>query len=333
MFNNLGAIGNYTAPGAFRGQTFNTYTGGNSDDALAQQGLSARGHPVPQRQGGCGGIDVFGGSFSHISAEFKTCLRNITAALPGIAFQLALGPSPAAGRPDQSGPRAGDLDQQRPHQLLRDREGHRQHRRRGRRLQLAGNLRRPAIEMGLESDRDAPAGAARPTGPASCLPPGRRATANVRNKAPFVGNLTWKALQYTGSYLDDAGRELIMSMVGTIIYYPEESGARSRRSPRRSRRSASCSTARRAGSAPMSSSTCCAATTIRPATSVTNTTYPRALHGAVGDHDALDRRQDRHPHGDPQQSGEVGFVNQTTEPVYKMLGRHQHPGLRAWPTA
>ena len=29
MFNNLGAIGNYTAPGAFKGQTFDTYTGGN----------------------------------------------------------------------------------------------------------------------------------------------------------------------------------------------------------------------------------------------------------------------------------------------------------------
>ena len=27
--------------------------------------------------------------------------------------------------------------------------------------------------------------------------------ANVRNKAPFVGNLTWKALQRTGTYLDD----------------------------------------------------------------------------------------------------------------------------------
>ena len=26
MFNSLGTIGNYTAPGAFRGQTFNTYT-------------------------------------------------------------------------------------------------------------------------------------------------------------------------------------------------------------------------------------------------------------------------------------------------------------------
>ena len=29
MFNNLGAVGNYTAPGAFKGQTFNTFTGGN----------------------------------------------------------------------------------------------------------------------------------------------------------------------------------------------------------------------------------------------------------------------------------------------------------------
>jgi hypothetical protein len=29
MFNNLGAVGNYTAPGAFKGQTFNTYAGGN----------------------------------------------------------------------------------------------------------------------------------------------------------------------------------------------------------------------------------------------------------------------------------------------------------------
>ena len=45
----------------------------------------------PSVKAGCGGIDVFGGSFSHISAqEFKNLLRNITAALPGIAFQLAL---------------------------------------------------------------------------------------------------------------------------------------------------------------------------------------------------------------------------------------------------
>jgi conjugative transfer pilus assembly protein TraH len=42
--------------------------------------------------------------------------------------------------------------------------------------------------------------------------------------SPFVGNLTWKALQYADTTLDDQERELIMSMVGTIIYYPEEFG-------------------------------------------------------------------------------------------------------------
>ena len=29
MLNSLGAIGNYTAPGAFRDETFNSYTGGS----------------------------------------------------------------------------------------------------------------------------------------------------------------------------------------------------------------------------------------------------------------------------------------------------------------
>jgi conjugative transfer pilus assembly protein TraH len=52
----------------------------------------------PSAKAGCGGIDVFGGSFSHISAtEFKNMLKNITAALPGIAFQLALAVSPLLG--------------------------------------------------------------------------------------------------------------------------------------------------------------------------------------------------------------------------------------------
>ena len=44
----------------------------------------------------------------------------------------------------------------------------------------------------------------------------------MRNKAPFVGNLTWKALQRTGASLDDAERELIMSLVGTVIFHAEE---------------------------------------------------------------------------------------------------------------
>jgi conjugative transfer pilus assembly protein TraH len=91
MFNSLGAIGNYTAPGAFRGQTFNTYTGGSLFMRAPNKVYQLAAVQFPSAKAGCGGIDVFGGSFSHISAaEFKNMLRNITAALPGIAFQLAL---------------------------------------------------------------------------------------------------------------------------------------------------------------------------------------------------------------------------------------------------
>ena len=35
---------------------------------------------------------------------------------------------------------------------------------------------------------------------------------------PFVGNLTWKALKRVTT-LDDPERELLMSIVGTVIYY------------------------------------------------------------------------------------------------------------------
>src|SRR5438876_10764776 len=77
MFNNLGAIGNYTAPGAFKGQTFNTYSGGNLYLRAPNKTYQLAAISFPSAKGGCGGIDVFGGSFSHISAtEFKNMLKN-----------------------------------------------------------------------------------------------------------------------------------------------------------------------------------------------------------------------------------------------------------------
>ena len=76
MFNNLGAIGNYTAPGAFRGQTYNTYTGGSIFLRSPNKVYQLATIQFPYVKAGCGGIDVFGGSFSHLSAaEFKNMLR------------------------------------------------------------------------------------------------------------------------------------------------------------------------------------------------------------------------------------------------------------------
>src|SRR5260370_32149663 len=90
MFNNLGAIGNYTAPGAFRGQTYNTYTGGSIFLRSPNKVYQLATIQFPYVKAGCGGIDVFGGSFSHLSGvEFKNMLKSITPALPGVTFQLA----------------------------------------------------------------------------------------------------------------------------------------------------------------------------------------------------------------------------------------------------
>ena len=61
MFNNLGTIGNYTAPGAFRGQTFNTYTGGSLFMRSPNKVYQLAAIQFPSAKAGCGGIAVFGG--------------------------------------------------------------------------------------------------------------------------------------------------------------------------------------------------------------------------------------------------------------------------------
>lgn len=222
MFNNLGAIGNYTAPGAFKGQTFNTYAGGNLYLRSPNKTYQLAAIQFPSAKGGCGGIDLFGGSFSHISAaEFKNMLKNITAALPGIAFQLALeAVSPLLGGLTKwakgletwinnsrinscetatamvsSAAEAMGYDSQR-------------------------GCAKLAMTMGLESDIDA-AMRRCATDSSSILANARSSSdPNVRELAPFVGNLTWKALK-TVDTLDDPSRELVMSIIGTFIFYPE----------------------------------------------------------------------------------------------------------------
>ena len=226
MFNNLGAMGNYTAPGAFRGQAFNTYAGGSLFMRSPNKVYQLAAIQFPSAKAGCGGIDVFGGSFSHISAaEFKDMLRNITAALPGIAFQLALeSVSPLLGGLTKwakgletwiNNARINSCETAKALvSTAAEAVGYSSQ-------ESCADL---AIEMGLETDRDAArrrCGSDRPGILASARASG---DPSIRNKAPFVGNLTWKALQYTGAYLDDQERELIMSMVGTIIFYPDEAG-------------------------------------------------------------------------------------------------------------
>jgi conjugative transfer pilus assembly protein TraH len=224
MFNNLGSVGNYTEPGAFKGQTFNTFTGGNLYLRSPNRTYQLAAIQFPSSKGGCGGIDLFGGSFSHISAaEFRNILRNITAALPGIAFQLALeSVSPLLGGLTKwakgletwinnarvnscetatalvsSAAEAMGYDSQR-------------------------SCAKLAMQMGLESDIDAATRRCAADGPSILASARSSSDPNIRAQVPFVGNFTWKALKNIDT-LDDAAREVVMSVVGALIFYPQDS--------------------------------------------------------------------------------------------------------------
>lgn len=323
MFNNLGAIGNYTAPGAFRGQTFNTYTGGNLMMRSPNKVYQLAAIQFPSAKAGCGGIDVFGGSFSHISAtEFKNMLKNITAALPGIAFQLALeAVSPLLGGLTKwakgletwiNNARINSCETAKAIvSTAAESIGYSSQ-------ETCADL---AIEMGMESDRDAARRRCATDRPSILSSARSSADPKVKNKAPFVGNLTWKALQYTGAYLDDQERELIMSLVGTIIYYPEESA----RDPEPIAPTLTSISQLLYGQGAAAGTDVvqhvlkcndysnCDVVTLN--TTYTHTPFTakveaimRSIAEKITTRTAI-----------PNNSTEVGFVNQTTEPVYKML--------------
>ncbi|MES2260621.1 MAG: conjugal transfer protein TraH [Pseudomonadota bacterium] len=221
MFNDLGTIGNYTAPGAFKGQVFNTYSGGSFMLRSQNKTYQLMAIDFPTLKAGCGGIDAFGGSFSHISAtEFKNMLKNITAALPGVAFQLALeSVSPLLGGVTKW---TKNLESMLTNANIST-------------CSTAKSLVNSAMEatgvstdkvcedlavtLGLESDYAAARVRCQAGKPAVLAAARGSSDPLVRNKAPFVGNLTWKALKLAGTNLDDQERELIMSLIGTVIFY------------------------------------------------------------------------------------------------------------------
>ncbi len=324
-FNSLGAIGNYTQPGAFRGQAFNTYAGGNLFMRAPNKVYQLAAVEFPSAKAGCGGIDVFGGSFSHISAaEFKNMLRNITAALPGIAFQLALeSVSPLLGGLTKW---AKGLETWINNARINSCETAKAIVSTGAEALGYGSQEACsdlAVEMGLETDRDA-ARRRCASDRSNILATARSsADANLRNKAPFVGNLTWKALQRTGLYLDDPERELIMSLVGTVIFHAE-GAARDPEPIAPTITSISHLLYGQAAGAGAGTNVTqhllrcndyanCDFVTLNTAYNHTPfTARVETLMRSIADKIAT-----RTPI--PNNSAEVGFVNQTTEPVYKML--------------
>jgi conjugative transfer pilus assembly protein TraH len=150
-------------------------------------------------------------------------LRNITAALPGIAFQLALeSVSPMLGGLTKWGKGLETwINNARINSCetatalvssAAEASGYNNQR-------ACAKL---AMAMGLESDIDSAMRRCASDSSGILASARSHPDPNVAQLAPFVGNLTWRALKTIDS-LDDAAREVVMSIVGTTMYPPPES--------------------------------------------------------------------------------------------------------------
>lgn len=92
----FGAMSNITQPGAYQTQRRGVLSGGSVQVRNRVMSTNLVSLQLPSFRAGCGGIDLFAGSFSFINAEqFVQMLRTIASNAAGYAFQLALeGASP-----------------------------------------------------------------------------------------------------------------------------------------------------------------------------------------------------------------------------------------------
>jgi conjugative transfer pilus assembly protein TraH len=219
MFNDLGAVGNVTPPQAFRGQTMNTYTGGQLYIRTPTKSYTLANLSLPYIRAGCGGIDAFGGSFSHVSsAQFKQMLKNITSAIPGVLFNMMI----ASVEPllaselkwfKQAEQFINGLNINSCTAAKTIANG----------LAQEGHLAQKTCEtaatlLGRASDADQARELCKDSAGVSSVNTQAKGNVATKDLPPFAGNLVWEIARKTNPGLDQDDIELIMSMTGTTIY-------------------------------------------------------------------------------------------------------------------
>ena len=91
FYNAISAYNNVTGPTALQGQGMNIYSGGDIYMRNPIQSTQILSISPPGYRAGCGGIDLWGGSFSFINKQqFIAMMKNIGQNAAGYFFQLAL---------------------------------------------------------------------------------------------------------------------------------------------------------------------------------------------------------------------------------------------------
>ena len=324
MFDDLGSLGNVTSPGAFRGQAMSLYTGGSLMMRAPGRNYPLVNAQLPSLKAGCGGIDIFGGAFSFINKEqFIALLRNIGSNAVGYAFKLALQSiSPDIDKlltelQDQINKvNAMNINSCEAAQALVN--------------GVVGEYDQSIMSgcanisqyLGSVTDRVDARLTCAANAPAVVKTAANSADPNVRNATFVKGNVIWLALNQVAGTISREEKELIMSVIGTVVLYPPDddgSGAAPRyfeptvvglRDLLLGRGASSTE-----GDVDIEVYVCdepgeCLNPTrsMIPAKPFTRLVTER-----------LRRMSDNIANRTPQSAADIGFINNTTEPVYKML--------------
>ena len=222
FFDEMGTLGNVSEPGAFRGQAMNLYTGGSLMMRAPGRNFPLVSARLPSLKAGCGGIDLFGGAFSFINRQqFVALLQNIGANAVGYAFKLAL---------QSISPDIDKLLTELQDQINKINA-----------LNINSCEAAQALVNGAvgEYDNSVMSGCAnisqylgsvsdRAEGRTTCAsnaPSVMRAAAdstdeNVRERVFVKGNVVWQALKRVGTTVSREERELVLSILGTVILTP-----------------------------------------------------------------------------------------------------------------
>ena len=219
FFNDMGAAANATGPTAYQGQSAGYYSGGNIWTRFPQKSVNPVNLQLPSIKAGCGGIDVFSGSFSFINTDEIVAMLKATAnnAL-GFAFQLAIKSiSPQiASTIEEMAQKAQQMNQFNMNscETAQNLVGG-----------LWGKSDRMSSEIcksignsqGLFSDWA--------KGRHECGTGGQRESTIAANSDPNIPsesyNFTWDMLKQSYPSFSPQFREYLMTFVGTVIYYQD----------------------------------------------------------------------------------------------------------------
>ena len=324
MFNDMGALGNVTSPGAFRGQAMNLYTGGSLMMRAPGKNYPLVNAQLPSLRAGCGGIDIFGGAFSFINKQqFVALLQNIGSNAVGYAFKLAL----QSISPDIDKLLTELQDQinkintmninscEAAQSLVNGIVGEFDN-------SVQSGCANIAQYLGSVTDRADARFTCATNAPAVVKSAANSSDPNIRNATFVKGNVIWLALNQVGGTISQQEKELIMSVTGTVILYPpadDGSGAMPRylepsivglRDLLLGRGDSATE-----GNVDIEVYACDEpAECLNPTrTTVSAKPYTRMVS------ERLRRMSDNIVTRTPQTAADIGFINNTTEPVYKML--------------